>query len=372
MKTYRTLLGGDEPFWFVVSSGERVVITRLMDNVVVFDRTYTSDAVDSFIDADSSGFWIANDYKVDVYYGNQSYTFYIHSIARESVYTIRLLDYRGQVGAHYKKFVQYTSPDGKVYVAADDKWIADGYVYVPGGWSVVVIYKVTDAAGQRPHTYGQLSVNNISSNYDVTGAYVSTDFVVVERTYRVSVKWVRDVAGDVGMTLLSWAVGAANPLLAFVGGGIASILAQVGVYGVQYVKEVRVEGDYVYVTVGQTLDVYNIDLLVVVLFILLGALILSYVSNIVSSISQAEAKKREAEITSQIIQFKEKAMDYASQVCGNNVDCVQKTYSLLTEEAPRSVKVASVPAVEAVSWFSSIPWWGWLLVGLFLALLLTR
>ena len=58
MKTYRTLLGGDEPFWFVVSSGERVVITRLMDNVVVFDRTYTSDAVDSFIDAALIGYFI--------------------------------------------------------------------------------------------------------------------------------------------------------------------------------------------------------------------------------------------------------------------------------------------------------------------------
>ena len=372
MKPYNTFLGGDEPFRFDVSPGERVVITRLSDNVVVFDRTYTSYASDSFIDADASGMWISRDYRVDVYSGGQTYTFYIHSIAYETVYTVRLLDSAGQVGSYYKRFVQYTAQDGKTYVVVDYWWTASSRVYVPPGWSVVIIYKVAGKVGEKPYAYGQVQLSNVNSNYDVTAAQITGDYVEVEREYRISAKLVRDVVGDAGMQILQWAVNAANPLLAFVGGGVANVLAKFGVYGVSYIEQVRIEGDYVYVKVKQTEDVYNNPLLMV-LYILLGVLVLSYVAPMVTSIFESMARQKEAEMKYKVVELESKAVDYATQICGSNADCVNKMVSTILGNVAAGVQMASTTASPYTpSWFETVPWWGWLLAGLFIALLLRR
>ena len=372
MKPYNTFLDGDEPFRFDASPGERVVITRLYDNVVVFDKTYTTYTSDYFIDADGRGMWISRDYRVNVYSGGQTYTFYIHSIAYETVYTVWLLDNAGKVGKYYKRFVQYTAPDGKTYVIVDYWWTGSSMVHVPPGWSVVIIYKVANGVGQKPYAYGQVQLSNVNRNYDVTAAQVTGDYVEVVREYRVSVKLVRDMVGDVGMMILQWAVNAANPILAFVGGGIANILAKLGVYGVSYIEQVRVEGDYVYVKVKQIEDIRNNPLLVV-LYILLGALILSYVAPMVTSIFESQARQKEYEMKMQMLKLYGNALDYATQICGSNADCVNKTVSMILSNIVGGMQVVSnLTNPYELSLFGRVPWWVWLLVGMFVALLLRR
>lgn len=374
-----TLLSGDEPFWFLANAGERVVITELGTNTVVFDRTYTSDTTDRFLDDDGTGFWRGSDYRVDVYSKDKTYSFYIHNTRFDTVYQIRMLDYAGRIGRYYKYFVQYMSPNGRVYVRVAEKWLSDYNIPVPSGWSVVVVYKVTDEFNLRPHTYGQFSISSVSSNYDIVGTRVDNDYVVVERTYRIYIKLIRDLFGDTGIQILNYALSVSNPLLAFVGSGIAKLLGDIGVYGVSYVKEIRISGDYVYITVGQTENVYDAPLLLIVLFILLGVLIINSVSGLIQSISENKARENQAQIARQIHEVYTSAFNYAQGICGNDINCVNSVVSTITDGYVRSIGVVMSTTAEQPTTCNGlnlsgtcVPWWGWLLVGLFLALLLRR
>lgn len=371
-----TLLNGDEPFWFLANAGERVVITR--DNTVVFDRTYTSDATDRFIDDDGTGFWRASDYRVDVYSRDKMYSFYIHSTRFDTVYRIRMLDYAGRIGRYYKYLVQYISNNGRVYVRVAEKWVSDYIIPVPSGWSVVAVYKVTDGFNLRPHTYGQFSISSISSNYEIVGTKVDNDYVIVERTYRIYIKLIRDLFGDTGIQILNYALRVSNPLLAFVGSGIAKLLGDIGVYGVSYVKEIRISGDYVYITVGQTENVHDAPLLLIVLFILLGVLVINSVSGLIQSISENKARENQAQIARQIHDLYTSAFNYAQGICGNDMDCVNRVVSTITDGYVRSIGVVMSTAPEQPTACNGvvvagicIPWW-MVAIGALLVILLLR
>lgn len=372
-----TLLGNDEPFWFLANAGERVVITELGTNTVVFDRTYTRDAVDRFLDDDGTGLWRASDYRVDVYSRDKTYSFYIHSTRFDTVYRIRMLDYAGRIGRYYKYFIQYMS-HGRVYVRVAEKWVSDYIIPVPSGWSVVVVYKVTDGFNLRPHTYGQFSIGSISSNYDIVGTRVDNDYVVVERTYRIYIKLIRDLFGDTGIQILNYALSVSNPLLAFVGSGIAKLLGDIGAYGVSYVKEIRISGDYVYITVGQTENVYDAPLLLIVLFILLGVLVINSVSGLIQSISESKARENQAQIARQIHDLYTSAFNYAQDICGNDMDCVNRVVSTITDGYVRSIGVVMSSTPEQTTTCNGIvvagmciPWW-MVAIGALLVILLIR
>lgn len=379
MKFGNTLLNSDEPFEFLANAGERVVITDLSTNTVVFDKTYTSDTSDRFIDDDGTGFWRASDYRVDVYSIDKMYSFYIHSTRFDTVHWIRLLDYAGRIGNYYKYFAQYMSPDGRVYVRVVDKWLSGGYIVpVPRGWDVVVIYKVTDSFDSRPHTYGQFNIGSVSSDYNIAGTRVDNDYVVVERTYRIYIKLIRDLFGDTGIQILNYALSVSNPLLAFVGSGIAKLLGDIGVYGVSYVKEIGIRGDYVYVTVGQTENVYDAPLLVIVLFILLGVLVINSVSDLIQSISESKARENQAQIARQIHEVYNSAFNYAQSICGNDMDCVNRVVSTITDGYVRSIGVVMSTTPEqpttcngVVVYGWCIPWW-MIAIGVLLVVLLLR
>lgn len=369
-----TLLGSDEPFWFLANAGERVVITELGTNKVVFERTYTRDATDRFLDDDGTGFWKASDYRVDVYSRDNTYSFYIHSTRFDTVYQIRILDHAGRIGRYYKYFVQYMSPNGRVYVRVAEKWLSDYIIPVPSGWSVVIVYKVTNGFDLRPHTYGQFYISSISSNYDVVGAKVDNDYVVVERTYRIYIKLIRDLFGDTGIQILNYALSVSNPLLAFVGSGIAKLLGDIGVYGVSYVKEIRISGDYVYITVVQTENVYDAPVLLIVLFILLGVLVINSVSGLIQSISESKARENQAQIARQIHEVYTSAFNYAQGICGNNMDCVNRVVSTITDGYVRSIGVvmSTTPTCNGVVVAGMcIPWWV-VAIGALLVILLLR
>ncbi len=373
-----TLLNGDEPFWFLANAGERVVITELGTNTVVFDNTYTSDETNSFIDDDGTGFWRASDYRVDVYSRDKTYSFYIHSTRFDTVYRIRMLDYAGRIGSYYKYFVQYISPDDRVYVRVAEKWLSDYTIPVPSDWSIVVVYKVTDGFNLRPHTYGQFFTSLISSNYDIVGARVDNDYVVVERTYRIYIKLIRDLFGDTGIQILNYALSVSNPLLAFVGSGIAKLLGDIGVYGVLYVKEISIRGDYVYITVGQAENVYDAPILLIVLFILLGVLIINSVSELILSISESKVRENQAQIARQIHEVYTSAFNYAQGICGNNMDCVNRVVSTITDGYIRSIGVVMSTIPEQNTTCNGIivagmciPWWI-VAVGVLLVVLLLR